>query len=105
MSQVIKIQHPVQSSKTLLIESDFKVKTPDFEMVTTPSQVVTVYGNSYRALVHDSNKADFNLEEEPEEELYTWLSEFHAPSIDALLRSFLDTGTIDSSDEYKIWLV
>lgn len=109
---IIKIQHPVQKNKTLLILDDFKKETKSFESVHTRNKLNEleegyVLGNHYMAIVHDTEETredyQFDLNSN-DEELECELSATYAPSLDALIRCFLDTGEIDANDVYKIWV-
>jgi hypothetical protein len=113
-TMIIKIQHPNLKEKTLLIEARFNKETRSFQEVNTRSELDVLpsndkcYGNGYMVAVHDTaeTREDWQFDLESSEEELTWeLDTVYAPALDAILCMFFDTGSVETSDEYKIWQI
>lgn len=116
-TMIIKIEHPKNPSKTLLILDDFTKETINsFEEVLTFGELKnlspeekkgdTPSGNCYHAIVHNKEEIrenyifDLNANDR---RLKGELDTLFAPSLDAIIRCFLDTERVETNDTYKIW--
>ena len=114
---IIKIQHPTNFNKTLLIEADFpKETTSSFDDTLTFNEIQNLSpeekeddilaGNCYHVIVHDKEEVrenyifDLNASNK---RLLAELDTLFAPSLDAIIRCFLDTERVETNDTYKIW--
>lgn len=110
---MIKVTHPTETSKVLLIKPDFSKETKhSFDEVAPFSELESVdhnryvaYGNCYSIILCDEIGDYASIASMTPEELEYEIRQVYAPSLDALIRCFLDTTRLDENDEYKVWSV
>ena len=109
---IIKIKHP-EKNLTLLIEA--KVGSTVYTGINRFHDLIDVYNPlhfkynnlpvqaHYFVALHNGDTDPIEDLELPDEELRSCLSPFYAPSMDAIIQCFLDTGNIKGDYEYDTY--